>query len=106
MKSIKNVRCFLSVIVLLSAMSLGGVCLAGEDRTNDPAQDPTYLRLKDKDVNMMTDREYELFKQKESAVAQYRTQRSAMNSMEKTTNRSMIFWVLIAAVPLIIVLAM
>ena len=88
MKMIKNLRYFLAVIVLLGNMSLAGVCIAEDQASNDPAQDPIYLKLKDKDVNSMTSREYDLYKQKEAAVTQYRNQQVTAKAIDNSTSRA------------------
>jgi len=105
MKSMKNARYLLSVILLLSTMSLAGVCIADEQASEDPAQDPVYLKLKDKDVNSMTQREYDQFRQKEAAVAQYRSQKVTAKAIDKSTSRATWMTLLYIAIPAVILLA-
>ena len=85
MKTKRSARYLLAVIALLATISLTGICIAEDQASDDPAQDPIYLKLKDKDVNSMTPREYEMFKQKEAAVSQYRLSEKSREQSRKLT---------------------
>jgi hypothetical protein len=103
MKTKRNARYLLSVFVLLATMSLG-VCIAEDQSSDDPSQDPIYLKLKAKDVNEMTPREYDIFKQKEAAVTQYRMTKKSSDAMTKTLDNARTMTWIYVAIPVVVLL--
>ncbi len=52
--------------------------------TSDPCKDPQYLQLKKKDLNTMTMREYDYFRQKDDECQQWKIYTDAQKRFETT----------------------
>ncbi|MDH5727398.1 MAG: hypothetical protein OEZ58_00195 [Gammaproteobacteria bacterium] len=66
-----------------------------------PCSDRTYVDLKQKPLNSMTDREFEIFRSKDSACNNYMSTMQLTNSNESMNNKYWI-WSLLFLVPLLL----
>ncbi|MDT8325498.1 MAG: hypothetical protein RRA94_15395 [Bacteroidota bacterium] len=67
---------------------------------DSPCNDPQYLELKEKPIGDMTEREYEYFRDKESACDEYKKtalQVQGNQDMVKDTQNNWLTWYLVAA---------
>ncbi len=107
MKAKRSLRYTLFAIAL-SVMAWGGICIAAEQRNDDPSQDATYLQLKAKDINSLTPREYEVLKQKEEVINQYRLAKintKATDEMAKSSSRATTWYILLGLVSIGLLIA-
>jgi hypothetical protein len=99
-------------VLCLGAISLGlvGFAFTADTQADEnPCKDATYLTLKAKDVNILTQREYDVFKIKDTACIQYQQNVLNNKSQEKNTkvasksgNGLLIALVIISLIPLAI----
>lgn len=116
----KQKRCIIvtkAVLISLTALVVAiegphlNIAQAAETKDN-PCQDSIYLELKEKKLDVMTDREYEIFKQKDAACSSYKESARTLSevrggktgkALEATSN---VVWIVLGVVTLLGLIAM
>ncbi len=64
--------------IICSSLSAPSLVYAADD---DPCQDPVYKKLKDKDIEKMSEREYKTFERLSGSCNSYKSQSSVADDM-------------------------
>jgi|GEM_PF-3427720 len=81
-------RISMGIFALMLVSTLGGLSIAARETEENPCQDRKYLELKEKDINSLSTREYDLFKSKDETCNQYKQSDRSVKVMEKTASHS------------------
>lgn len=98
-------RIWLIVFALMLVTALGGLSMAERETEDNPCKDTRYLELKDKDLNTLSAREYEVFKSKDETCNQYKQNSRTVKVLEKSESHSNTWlWITLAVtvIPLVI----